>query len=139
MNKRIRKKKIDRMFRWCYSQEVWRGEVYRRRKERLRAKRWKPTVCEWEDMFDGCRDVIIPHAYPVCPRCREPLYEAKRCVFCGQVIKMDDVLREWLEPEEEQRMDCFVCGAKDALLYTRSKVNGHIRGTCSACGAMVIE
>ncbi len=78
-------------------------------------------------------------AMPFCPNCSEPLYDLERCYFCGQAIEQNKALEDWAEPPKVETMDCFHCGGKGTLQYTKSKYNGHKSGGCTVCGMRFIE
>lgn len=97
-----------------------------------------PRPAEWEPFFDYRRDEITGET-PMCPNCHDPLYNYERCMFCGQKIKMDAKLKEWLKPPKVEHRDCFVCGGKGTLEFVRVKPNNHAHGHCTACGMRFME
>ena len=106
--------------------------------ERLPNADKAPRPAAWEPFFDFSRDEVTGET-PMCPACEEPLYEYDHCVFCGQLIKMDDKLAEWLKPPEIQHGDCFRCGGKGTLEFVRVKPNNHAHGMCTKCGMRFME
>lgn len=92
----------------------------------------KPSLLiQWEQDYGGIS--------PVCPACGEMPYSLERCVFCGQKFIKDKRALEWEQPAKVEHMDCFMCGGKGTVEYTRSRYNGHKRGKCTACGIRFIE
>ena len=106
--------------------------------ERPDPERQVPKPAAWEPFFDYGRDEVVGET-PMCPACNEPLYEYDHCVFCGQQILMDDKLAEFAKPPEVEHMDCFLCGGKGTVEFTRSKPNGHKHGQCNKCGMRFME
>lgn len=110
-----------------------------------RRQRWKqnsrkaPVPCAWEDDFNGTTDTLRKNSIPVCPNCREFLYETERCYLCGQAILMDKKLAALLAPPDVEQMDCFMCGGKGTIEFRRAKSNGHKSGHCTQCGMRFIE
>ncbi|MBO6266784.1 MAG: hypothetical protein J6M06_00980 [Synergistaceae bacterium] len=125
-------------FRWTWNLGIWWRWHFRYSIDRLWSKYVlctigkfrKPLPVEWEASYGGTA--------PICPRCKEMIYEATHCVFCGQRFVMDNALAKYTEPPEVKYMDCFECGGKGTLAYVESKVNGHKHGECSACGRRFI-
>lgn len=96
----------------------------------------KPLPLQWKDSFDGCRDIIIPNAEPVCPHCGEMPYSYTECQFCGQRFVQDEKTKEESKPPKVERLDCLMCGKPNAVVGTRAKTNGHFHGQCEECGAV---
>lgn len=90
-----------------------------------------PVPIEWERDYGG--------VIPVCPVCGEMPYSLERCIFCGQKFIKDDRALELEKPLEVEHMDCFMCGGKGTVEYTRSRYNGHRSGHCTACGIRFME
>ncbi len=99
----------------------------------------KPVRLIWADDYDGATDRIIHNAVPECPYCGEMPYSTKRCVFCGQRFIQDERTAEWNKPPEIVRLNCPHCGGENALVGTRSKINGHFHGECEKCGCRIME
>lgn len=93
---------------------------------------------EWQTETDPCTGRETG-PLPFCPTCHEMLFEAGPCWFCGQPIRTDEAFARWLEPPVGETMDCFNCGGKDTVQYTRSKFNGHRHGFCVQCGMHFAE
>lgn len=92
----------------------------------------EPVQIGWEREYDG-------GLYPHCPACGEMPYSLDRCIFCGQTFIKDERAEEWSKPPEIEHMDCFMCGGKKTMEFTRARSNGHKHGHCIACGARFIE
>lgn len=133
-----KKTKID----WADQQALDAAEAERAARERL--ERWgknknNPTrPAKWKRDWDYIGECETG-AMPFRPNCNEPLYETGQCYFCGQRIENDTQMQEFNTPPDEKRMDCFMCGEKDSIIYTESKYNGHKRGHCEKCGIQFIE
>ena len=97
-----------------------------------------PRPAKWVRDYDGIRECLTG-AMPFCPNCDEPLYETDQCYFCGQKIEQDAAMKKFQEPPEEKRMNCFLCGGVNTVIYTESRYNGHKHGECENCGAMFME
>lgn len=91
-----------------------------------------PLPIAWEQDYGG-------GIFPQCPACGEMPYSLDRCTFFGQRFIKDDRAKEWEQPPEEVRMDCFVCGCHNTVAGTRARSNGHFHGQCEKCGCRMME
>lgn len=99
----------------------------------------KPIPLKWEDSYDELTgEIIKKEVIPSCPHCGELPYSYQQCVFCGQRFMQDEKTTEMLKPPETEYIDCFLCDGKNTVEGTRSKINGHFHGKCTACGAKYI-
>lgn len=129
---------------WDRAEQEAREKQEAEEREAERLARWQrnkdnpPIPPVWKSDWDEIRGHTTG-AMPFCPLCDEPLYEPEQCYFCGQPILRDKQMGEFEKPPEVETMDCFICGRKGTVKYTRSKYNGHKNGGCTVCGMRFIE
>lgn len=125
---------------WDRAEKMRMDREVEAERKRVRNEAWirnrnKPPVdANWYEEYGS-------HEMPHCPECDNPVLELVdgRCWCCGQRINEDERLKEWMNPPEVECMDCFICGGKDTVQFTRSRVNGHRHGFCAKCGMKFIE
>jgi len=91
----------------------------------------EPVLIGWNRSYGG--------TYPECPVCGEMPYSLDRCIFCGQRFIKDARAEEWSKPPKVEYMDCFLCGGKNTVEFTRAQSNGHRHGHCTVCGMSFME
>lgn len=103
--------------------------------EDLKNGKKEPTHIRWLEGYDG--DLV-----PECPECGEnALANLDRCWYCGQKFIQDErveKLRKSYETAGIEHMNCFFCGAENALAYMAAS-NGHKHGYCEKCGVSFME
>ena len=88
----------------------------------------KPIPMDFERDYDGVA--------PICPICKNFVYDKKHCVFCGQRFLETAESEKWFTPKTEQGK-CFMCGSEVTIHISR--VNGHKRYECGKCGSKVVS
>lgn len=73
---------------------------------------------------------------PQCPMCEMIVNSLDQCESCGQRFLPDAIVRE---RRKVFRLSCPRCGGKDTMVCLQVEYNGHLRGTCAACGAIVMS
>ena len=89
-----------------------------------------PLPIEWADEY-GCK-------VPTCPACVDITDSVDQCPYCGQKFLPDERTEELKKPPKQVRTICLVCG-ENTMVGTRSWYNGHFRGKCEKCGAVMME
>ena len=88
----------------------------------------KPIPMDFERDYDGVA--------PICPICKNFVYDKKHCVFCGQRFLETAESEKWFTPKTEKG-ECFMCGSEVTIHISR--VNGHKRYECNKCGSKVVS
>jgi hypothetical protein len=88
----------------------------------------------WEQIIDYIQD-----AY--CYKC-DKSEDCNICISDCPILKtkFSDQEEPQVDPSQnDEYMDCIICGGENTVKVTRSKENGHFRGYCTSCKCRYIE